>query len=193
MIAVLENQEPSYPATHENGVASYPIQHVNLKEATVQTVEISATSSDVEDHSVEQTQETPVNTNLYPQINGDDSLSDDEKTAVSILKVIESYGVNYEKTGEEWKGLASFIPTVVEQVKKQEAVRMILPAFPFKSPNARDKVLGVLPDLGEELGLYHLNGLCENIGRVYGPGADVYISSDGLVYSGELSLYTSKP
>ncbi|KAF7163249.1 hypothetical protein CNMCM5623_008270 [Aspergillus felis] len=115
-------------------------------------------------------------------------ISEDEATAITVLKVIESYGVNFEKTGESWQGLASFIPTVVEQVKKREPVRMILPAFPFKSPNARDKVLGVMPDLGEELALYHLNSLCENIGRVYEPGADVYISSDGLVYNDILGV-----
>jgi pyoverdine/dityrosine biosynthesis protein Dit1 len=63
---------------------------------------------------------------------------------------------------------------------------MILPAFPFKSPNARDKVLGNMPDFGEELALSHLNGLCQNIADVYEPGANVYISSDGLVYNGEL-------
>lgn len=114
--------------------------------------------------------------------------SNERKMAVDILKIIESYGVDYEKTGESWKGLESFVSTVMGQVERQEPIRMILPAFPFKSPNARDKVLGVLPDLGEELALAHLNGLCENIGQVYKPGADVYISSDGLVYNGKLEL-----
>lgn len=111
--------------------------------------------------------------------------STDGKMAVDILKVIESYGVDYEKSGGSWKGLESFIPVVEEQVKRHEPIRMILPAFPFKSPNSRDKVLGAMPDFGEELALAHLNGLCENIAQVYRPGADVYISSDGLVYNGE--------
>lgn len=121
-----------------------------------------------------------------PSVNGDEpEIPKEKQTAIAILKVIESYGVNYEKTGESWKGLSSFIPTVLEQVKKGEPVRMVLPAFPFKSPNARDKVLGVLPDMGEELALHHLNGLCQNIAQVYEPGADAYISSDGLVYNGK--------
>lgn len=120
-----------------------------------------------------------------PSVNGDElKVPEEEQAAIAILKIIESYGVNYEKTGESWKGLSSFIPTVLEQVKKGEPVRMVLPAFPFKSPNARDKVLGVLPDMGEELALHHLNGLCRNIAQVYEPGADAYISSDGLVYNG---------
>lgn len=113
-----------------------------------------------------------------------ETFSNELTMASEILKVIESYGIDYEKNGGSWKGLESFIPTVLERVEKQEPIRMILPAFPFKSPNARDKVLGQLPDFGDELALAHLNGLCENIGQVYKPGADVYISSDGLVYNG---------
>lgn len=114
-----------------------------------------------------------------------DTFTGDRKMATDVLRVIESYGVDYEKNGGSWKGLGSFVPIVVEQVKRQEPIRMILPAFPFKSPNSRDKVLGTMPDLGEELALCHLNGLCENIAQVYEHGANVYISSDGLVYNGK--------
>ena len=111
--------------------------------------------------------------------------SNERNMAYEILQVIERYGVDYEKSGGSWKGLESFVPTVVERVKRQEPIRMILPAFPFKSPNARDKVLGIMPDFGEELALAHLNGLCENIAQVYKQGAEIYISSDGLVYNGK--------
>ncbi|KAJ5104404.1 Pyoverdine biosynthesis [Penicillium alfredii] len=117
-----------------------------------------------------------------------DPLSDDQAMTLNILKIIESYGVDYEKNGASWKGFDSFVPMVRERVKRQEPIRMILPAFPFKSPNARDKVLGTMPDFGEELALFHLNGLCENIAQVYTPGADVYLSSDGLVYNDILGV-----
>lgn len=118
-----------------------------------------------------------------------ENLSNERNMAVEILKVIESYGIDYEKNGGSWKGLESFVSTVLDQVDKQEPIRMILPAFPFKSPNSRDKVLGHLPDFGDELALAHLNGLCENIGQIYKPGADVYISSDGLVYNGKFPRF----
>lgn len=113
------------------------------------------------------------------------ALSENELMAMEVLKIIESYGVDFEKAGISWKGFESFVPIVLEQIVRQEPIRMILPAFPFKSPNARSKVLGTMPDFGEELALAHLNGLCQNIGEVYAPGADVYISSDGLVYNGK--------
>ena len=44
-----------------------------------------------------------------------------------------------------------------------------------------EKVLGTLPDLGEEIALMHLNGLCESIAEIYEHGAEIVIASDGLV------------
>jgi pyoverdine/dityrosine biosynthesis protein Dit1 len=104
--------------------------------------------------------------------------------ATTILKIIERYGLNYEREGK-WDGFGTFLPVVVGQVSRGESIKMLLPGFPFKSPNTRDKVLGVLPDLGEELALNHLNGLCENIKAIYEHGAEVHITSDGLVYNGK--------
>ncbi|CAG8290184.1 unnamed protein product [Penicillium salamii] len=113
---------------------------------------------------------------------------DSQRTAMDVLRIVESYGVDFEKTGISWKGFESFVPIVLAQIEKQEPIRMILPAFPFKSPNSHDKVLGDLPDFGEELALFHLNGLCQNISAVYAPGAEIYISSDGLVYNDILGV-----
>jgi pyoverdine/dityrosine biosynthesis protein Dit1 len=104
--------------------------------------------------------------------------------ATKILKIIEQYGLNYERTGR-WEGFDTFLPTVVGQVSRGESIKMLLPGFPFKSPNTRDKVLDVLPDLGEEMALKHVNGLCENIKAVYEHGAEMHITSDGLVYNGK--------
>jgi pyoverdine/dityrosine biosynthesis protein Dit1 len=103
--------------------------------------------------------------------------------AVAVLRVLERYGLNYERTGT-WDGFETFLPIVEGQVARKEPIRMLLPGFPFKSPNTRDKVLGVLPDLGEELALKHLDGLCEQIKEVYEYGAECHITSDGLVYNG---------
>jgi hypothetical protein len=108
-----------------------------------------------------------------------------EATATKALRIIEQYGLNYERTGS-WDGFETFLPIVVGQVERGEPIKMLLPGFPFKSPNSRDKVLSNLPDLGEELALRHLNGLCENIKAVYEQGAEVHITSDGLVYNGEI-------
>ncbi|KAH6642954.1 putative pyoverdine/dityrosine biosynthesis protein [Boeremia exigua] len=110
-----------------------------------------------------------------------------DETATRILRIIEQYGLNYERTGS-WDGFDTFFPIVLGQVSRGEPVKMLLPGFPFKSPNSRDKVLSNLPDLGEELALQHLNGLCENIKTVYEHGAEVHITSDGLVYNDLLGV-----
>ncbi|KAJ4988867.1 taurine catabolism dioxygenase TauD [Stagonosporopsis vannaccii] len=113
--------------------------------------------------------------------------SQSEATATQVLKIIEQYGLNYERTGS-WEGFKTFFPIVLGHVSRGEPVKMLLPGFPFKSPNSRDKVLSNSPDLGEELALKHLNGLCENIKTVYEHGAEVHITSDGLVYNDLLGV-----
>jgi pyoverdine/dityrosine biosynthesis protein Dit1 len=109
--------------------------------------------------------------------------------ATKALKIIQSYGVNEHADNHDFSVL--FLPIVVDHVKKNTPIKMILPAFPAKSPNRVDKVLGHLPDLGEELALAHLDGMCKAISEFYGPGAEVFIASDGIVYSG-MTSHSSK-
>lgn len=69
-----------------------------------------------------------------------------------------------------------------EKVRVQERLTFVLPAFPAKSSNPL-KTSGPLPDLGEVLGLRALNSFCEDINRIYAPGAEVWICSDGRVFN----------
>lgn len=108
--------------------------------------------------------------------------------AIQILDIIQRYGNNAVSGDASWPGKVKFMPVVEACVVKREPIRMILPAFPFKSPNRKDKTLGSHADLGEELALMHLNGLCESISEVYEHGANVTIASDGLVYNGECKM-----
>ncbi|MFB7613267.1 L-tyrosine/L-tryptophan isonitrile synthase family protein [Kitasatospora sp. NPDC056181] len=62
-----------------------------------------------------------------------------------------------------------------------DPVLFTLPGFPCKSPNPA-KVLSHLPDEGERLSLTFLNGLCEEIGKLYEPGAQILICSDGHIF-----------
>ena len=52
-----------------------------------------------------------------------------------------------------------------------------------KSPNAVKKVLGTLPDYGEEVALRRLDDFCARIGEFYAPGAQLLIMSDGRVFA----------
>ncbi len=66
--------------------------------------------------------------------------------------------------------------------RQELPLQFILPAFPAKSPNA-SKVLGQLPDLGEEIALHTLQSICDEIKSIYTPGAQVIICSDGRIFA----------
>lgn len=103
---------------------------------------------------------------------------------LKILDIIQRYGESSVSGLDSWPGKPKFMPLVEAFISRSEPIKMVLPAFPFKSPNRRDKTLGSLPDLGEEVALMHLNGLCSSIADIYEHGANVVITSDGLVYNG---------
>ncbi|KAL2698648.1 hypothetical protein AAEP93_010036 [Penicillium crustosum] len=104
--------------------------------------------------------------------------------AEEILNIVELYGSHECTTAAgEWLGRSSFTPRVQTHVAANRAIPMVLPAFPMKSNNRMDKVLGALPDLGDELGLARLVNLCRDIKAVYSPGAVVVIVTDGICYN----------
>ncbi|KAL8830172.1 MAG: hypothetical protein Q9170_005858 [Blastenia crenularia] len=114
------------------------------------------------------------------------------KLAIDILDIIQRYGNNIVSGEASWPGKVKFMPVVEAHVVKREPIQMVLPAFPFKSPNRCDKTIGSLPDLGEQLALQHLNGLCQSISEVYEHGANVVITSDGLVYNDLMGIDDSE-
>jgi pyoverdine/dityrosine biosynthesis protein Dit1/AcrR family transcriptional regulator len=78
--------------------------------------------------------------------------------------------------------LGLHLPKVRRCIGAGEPIHFLLPAFPAKSPNPQ-KVLGRLPDMGEEIALNFLQQVCAEIDRLYSPGARISICSDGRVFS----------
>ncbi|KAJ8111436.1 hypothetical protein OPT61_g5973 [Boeremia exigua] len=111
-------------------------------------------------------------------------------TSQRILDVILRYKSPLPKDAPDRadEGLLKFLGLIYRSVKNSEPIRMVLPAFPFKSPNSCVKVLGALPDKAEDIALAHLNGLCSAIEDIYPPGAVLTIVSDGLVYNDLLGV-----
>ncbi|KAF6804025.1 pyoverdine dityrosine biosynthesis [Colletotrichum sojae] len=106
--------------------------------------------------------------------------------AHKIMDVFQSYGRHILPEGETehtWIGRKMFLPRVEQYIRDNVPIKMIIPSFPWKSINRVDKVIGVLPDLGEYLALARLNALCVEIGKVYSAGAEVHIATDGLVFN----------
>lgn len=69
------------------------------------------------------------------------------------------------------EGDLDFVAQIYCKVTAKQPITMCLPAFPFKSPNSKTKVLGHLPDKSEEFALAHLNGMCAAIQDIYPPGS----------------------
>ena len=115
----------------------------------------------------------------------EDNSPEGRKTS-RIMAIIQGYGQNEENEANvSWLGRVKFEPIVRSHVDKGVSIPFVLPAFPWKSVNKVEKVIGAVPDIGEEFGLGRLNNLCEDIKDVYEPGAFVIITSDGLVYNGK--------
>jgi L-tyrosine isonitrile synthase len=74
------------------------------------------------------------------------------------------------------------IHKIQEMIKNNEPIKMVLPAFPGKSPN-RNKTLSKLPDLAEKNSIDNLNKLCKEIAEIYPHGVSMIICSDGYVFS----------
>ncbi|EDN04080.1 predicted protein [Histoplasma mississippiense (nom. inval.)] len=111
------------------------------------------------------------------------------KTSMEVSNVIVSILERYRMAPKEdvpapWEAENKISSLVREYIELGEVIPMVLPAFPFKSPNKKFKVLSHLPDKGEEVALAHLNGLCKLIESEYTRGARIDIVSDGLMYNG---------
>lgn len=109
-----------------------------------------------------------------------------------ILDVVLRYksAVPKDTVDRSDEGAIKALSNIYNAVKAQKPVRMVLPAFPFKSPNSQSKVLGPVPDKAEEVALAHLNGLCAAIQDIYEPGAKLVVVSDGVVYNGKAEKST---
>jgi hypothetical protein len=78
--------------------------------------------------------------------------------------------------------LALHLPRVQSAIAAGKVIQLVLPAFPCKSANPK-KVVGKLPDFGEELALRFLDERCQAIADRYPPGAQLTICSDGRVFN----------
>lgn len=73
-------------------------------------------------------------------------------------------------------------------VASNRTIEFVMLGFPFKSTNTRDKVIGALPDLGEELALHTFAKFNSDIAQVYSPGVSISIASDGYIFNDILNV-----
>ncbi|GAB0138183.1 hypothetical protein EsDP_00006426 [Epichloe bromicola] len=190
----LVNPEPATNTTDVSSDAASVSESAVLK---LQTPAVAIAASDV---SLDDTMSTRSSSSSVPtEMTGppttDDNVEGPSEAQVSetsnrILDVILEYSLNkFDSTAELHNaGRPNFLAVISRFVRARQKVEMCLPAFPFKSANKVEKVLGSLPDKAEELALGRLNSMCTTIGQFYEPGAELTIISDGLVYNDLLGI-----
>lgn len=80
-------------------------------------------------------------------------------------------------------GIHGFTQKVHRYVCTNRPIELVVPAFPCKSPNAVNKVLGILPDRTEEWALSKLERFCADVELYYPHGCILTIVSDGRVFA----------
>ncbi|KAJ5447911.1 Pyoverdine biosynthesis [Penicillium cf. griseofulvum] len=110
---------------------------------------------------------------------------DPDEVPQKVIEVLKRFCLHSSKNGHQ-KDVGKVFESVPDKLKinitENQPITMILPAFPWKSPN-QDKVLADGADLGEEMGLAKLNHLCEDISKIYPYGARLILICDGPVYN----------
>ncbi len=113
--------------------------------------------------------------------------SNPSELAADILKIVMRYRrvaeQNKECAREKCSScIAPHMSQIISTIERNEAIVFVLPAFPGKSPNPA-KVLGTRPDMAERKSLIFLDSICREIDKIYSPGAEIFICSDGRVFN----------
>lgn len=101
-----------------------------------------------------------------------------------IINVFEKFRMPAAPNDEfELLGKAVLADKLWQFVVNNQPLKFSMLGYPMKSPNTRDKVLGDMPDLGEQKSLENFRDFDNAIREVYPAGIDVAIISDGYIFS----------
>lgn len=73
-------------------------------------------------------------------------------------------------------------------VQRHLPISFVMLGFPMKSKNDRDKVLGKLPDMAEQVAFENFANFDHLIRQVYPPGVNMTIVSDGYIFNDILAI-----
>lgn len=112
----------------------------------------------------------------------------DETLVERIADIIASYRISGPDDRYEDGMKPKMLDTLRSFITRQEPINMVVPAYPFKSPNRESKVLGPNPDVGERMTLQNFNSIGARIQQIYPAGGIVTIVSDGPCYNDLLGV-----
>lgn len=100
-----------------------------------------------------------------------------------IANLIESYLFKTDSDKFAQLGKTNLEQKLLHFIENNQAIDLILPGFPCKSPNDIDKSFSVLPDYGEVIAIERLDKLCHDINVIYPAGSNLTILSDGTTFA----------
>ncbi|MBP7708304.1 isocyanide synthase family protein [Candidatus Pacearchaeota archaeon] len=105
--------------------------------------------------------------------------------AVNVEEVFSDYlkRAPQEVDRYEAEGKDSFLARAERFISRGEAIQFVMPGFPAKSPNDVYKVLGTFPDGAEEVAFLQFEDFARKVDRVYTPGVNIHLVSDGFVFN----------
>ena len=112
-----------------------------------------------------------------------------ENLVPGVLKAFELFKMKptpNDQYGEV--GRLALVNQLLQPMHVNSPIEVVMMGYPMKSPNNRDKVLGTLPDLAEEVSFQNFAKFSEEIKKVYSPGVKISIVSDGYVFNDILKV-----
>lgn len=88
----------------------------------------------------------------------------------------------------ESEGKALLQGKIEKMIQRNEPLRFVMLGYPMKSSNSRDKVLGQLPDMAEEVSLKNFGKFNSLVTEVYSKGIEINIVNDGFVFNDLLEI-----
>ncbi len=102
----------------------------------------------------------------------------------NIIKTYESFRIPASAIDKfEEEGRSALMEKISYYTNASKPIEFVMLGYPMKSQNARDKVLGVLPDYGEQASMDNFAAFNLAVQKEYAPGIKLTIISDGYVFN----------
>lgn len=80
-------------------------------------------------------------------------------------------------------GREALIEKLAPFVSSGKTIQFVMLGYPFKSTNHRDKTIGEMPDMAEEVSIQNFRRFGQAISQVHPAGVQLNIASDGYVFN----------
>lgn len=106
-----------------------------------------------------------------------------------ILEIFEKFRMTPMKDDQyELVGKPLLYEKMLWFVSRNLPISFVMLGFPMKSKNDRDKVLGTLPDMAEQVAFENFAKFNQLIQFLYPPGINMTIVSDGFIFNDVLDI-----